>query len=173
MPPSVPPAAPAPQGSVRLFLATPPLDPDASRGRFGRGEPCPGHPGLAGPATGRWAGRELEEVAAEDPEGIRRWLTDPAYEPPGGGESVAALITRTGAHLLGLAPGRHHAEVEPIVVRAVVVAALALPAETFWRLDVRPSTVTTLTGRSGRWNLLLGGPGQQDGPDPATRSGPN
>ncbi|MFJ3881442.1 histidine phosphatase family protein [Streptomyces sp. NPDC090077] len=144
--------------TVRVHLATPPLDDAARRGRFGSGEPCPGHPGLAGPGMGDWAGRTLEEVAAEDPEGIGRWLADPEYAPPGGGETVAELITRTGAYLAGLGPGRHHAVVEQAVVRAVVVAALELPAGAFWRLDVRPDTVTSLSGRAGRWNLLVGQP---------------
>ncbi|MGW1637816.1 histidine phosphatase family protein [Streptomyces lavendulae] len=156
MPETTSPAPPDPP--VRLHLTTPPLDAAARRGRFGVGAPCPGHAGLAGPATGYWAGRTLEEVAAEDPRGIRDWLTDPHYAPPGGGESVAALIARTGAHLAALPPGRHDAVVEQAVVRAAVVWALELPAQAFWRLDVRPETVTTLSGRSGRWNLLVGRP---------------
>ncbi|GHB66677.1 hypothetical protein GCM10010347_41100 [Streptomyces cirratus] len=156
--------------AVRLRLVTPPLDQDARQGRFGYGRPCPGHEGLRGPDMGQWAGRTLDEVAAEDPQAVRQWLTDSACAPPGGGESVAALIARTGAHLAGLAPGAHHAVVEQAVVRAAVVYALELPAAAFWRLDVRPRTVTALTGRSGRWNLLVG---QPDGPDPAERSGPN
>ncbi|MCX5377344.1 histidine phosphatase family protein [Streptomyces sp. NBC_00091] len=148
--------------SVRLHLTTPPLDTAARQGRFGYAGPCPGHEGLAGPDMGDWAGRTLEEVAAEDPEGVRRWLTEPGYAPPGGGESVAALIARTGEHLAGLAPGRHHAVVAQGVVRAAVVAALELPAAAFWRLDVRPDTVTVLSGRAGRWNLLVGQPREED-----------
>ena len=150
--------------SVRLHLTTPPLDPDARRARFGYGDPCPGPEGLAGPATGAWAGRTLDEVAAEDPQAVRRWLTDPEYAPPGGGESVAALIARTGTHLAALAPGTHRALVAQAVVRAAVVAALELPPATFWRLDVRPATVTTLSGRAGRWNLLLGAPDAEPTP---------
>ncbi|WP_438312765.1 histidine phosphatase family protein [Streptomyces sp. HUAS TT3] len=123
--------------------------------RFGHGEPCPGHEGLRGPDTGQWAGRALDEVAAEDPDGIRRWLTDPAYAPPGG-ESLAELVARVGAVLAGLPSGTHRPVVEQAVVRAAVVHALELPLPAFWRLDARPDSVTTLTGRAGRWNLLLG-----------------
>ncbi|WP_157852389.1 hypothetical protein [Kitasatospora sp. NRRL B-11411] len=32
------------------------------------------------------------------------------------------------------------------------------PATAFWRLDVAPLTVTSLSGRAGRWNLRCGGP---------------
>ncbi|MCX4526963.1 MULTISPECIES: histidine phosphatase family protein [unclassified Streptomyces] len=157
--PSKSPTAPPPPGpsSVRVRLVTPPLGPAAREGRFGYGEPCPGHDGLRGPDTGAWAGRTLEEVASEDPAAVRRWLTDPSYAPPGG-ESSAALIARVGAHLAGLAPGTHRVVVEQAVVRAAVVHALELPAAAFWRLDVRPGTVTTLSGRAGRWNLLVGQP---------------
>ncbi|MER5731038.1 histidine phosphatase family protein [Streptomyces sp. NPDC002138] len=143
--------------SVRLLLVTPALDSAAREGRFGSAPHCPGHPGLSGLDTGAWAGRTLAEVAAEDPAAVRRWLTDPAYAPPGG-ESVAALTDRVGAALAGLGEGRHRLPVEQAVVRAAVVHALELPHAAFWRLDVRPETVTELTGRSGRWNLRLGRP---------------
>ncbi|MFJ9341495.1 histidine phosphatase family protein [Streptomyces sp. NPDC101733] len=168
------PAASPPAPPVRLRLVTPPLDGAARRGRFGTAEPCPGHPGLAAPATGLWVGRTLDEVAAEDPEGVRRWLTDPQFAPPGGGESLSALIERTGAYLAALDPGGHRAVVAQAVVRAAVVWALDLPAAAFWRLDVRPDTVTSLSGRAGRWNLLVGEARETpNGPDPAARSGPN
>ncbi|MFC9293079.1 histidine phosphatase family protein [Streptomyces sp. NPDC057011] len=125
--------------------------------RFGHGEPCPAYEGFRGLDTGEWAGRTLDEVAEADPAGVHAWLTDPRYAPPGG-ESVEALIARVGAELDGLAAATHRAEVEQAVVRAAVVHALELPAAAFWRLDVRPGSVTTLTGRSGRWNLLVGRP---------------
>ncbi|MET9695352.1 histidine phosphatase family protein [Streptomyces sp. NPDC006529] len=148
---------------VRLLLVTPELDLAARQGRFGSAAPCPGHPGLRGLDTGAWAGRTLDEVAAEDPAGVRDWLTDPRYAPPGG-ESVAALTERVGAALAALDGGRHRLEVEQAVVRAAVVHALELPHAAFWRLDVRPRTVTELTGRSGRWNLLLGRSGAEETP---------
>ncbi|WP_405491198.1 histidine phosphatase family protein [Streptomyces sp. NBC_00096] len=126
--------------------------------RFPLAEPCPGHDGLRGQAYGAWAGRGMDEVAAGDPGGLRSWMTDTSFAPPGGGESVEALIARVGAHLGGLAPGTHRVVVGQGVVRAAVVWALELPAAAFWRLDVRPGSVTALTGRSGRWNLLVGQP---------------
>lgn len=98
---------------------------------------------------------------------MHAWLSDPAYAPPGG-ESVDALVARVGAELAGLAEGTHRVVVEQAVVRAAVVHALELPAAAFWRLDVRPESVTTLTGRAGRWNLLVGQP--QDEQPPAGQS---
>ncbi|OKK18346.1 alpha-ribazole phosphatase [Streptomyces sp. CB00455] len=156
---------------VRVHLVRPPLDAAGRRGRFGSGLPCPGHEGLRGLDAGQWAGRTLDEVAAGDPAGVHAWMTDPGYAPPGG-ESVDTLVARVGAALAALPPGTHRAVVEQAVVRAAVVHALELPAAAFWRLDVRPASVTTLTGRAGRWNLLVGQQ-EQDGPDPATRPGPH
>lgn len=114
-------------------------------------------PEAAGCAMGRWRGRTLEEVAADDPEGVGSWLTDPERAPHGG-ESVADLCARTDAWLARLAaePGRVVAVVEPDVVRAAVVCALGAPAQGFWRVDVEPLTVTALSGRAGRWNVRPG-----------------
>ncbi|MGV9423235.1 histidine phosphatase family protein [Streptomyces sp. NPDC003656] len=113
---------------------------------------------LAGLDAGRWRGRTLEEVGGAEPEAVMRWLTDPDSAPHGG-ESVRALCQRVGAWLESAREdARTLAVAEPDVVRAVVVHALALPPETFWRLDVLPLTVTELSGRSGRWNLRLGRP---------------
>jgi broad specificity phosphatase PhoE len=144
--------------------------------------------------VGRWRGRGLEELAAEEGEAVRGWLTDPAAAPHGG-ESLLQLRGRVGVWLDGLtgltgparpdvpldAPGtdpangaggprgarRVVAVAEAAAVRAAVVHALDLPTEAFWRLDVPPLTGTELTGRAGRWNLRCGVPLTPDpAPDP-------
>lgn len=102
-------------------------------------------------------------MAAEDPAGVRSWLTDPAYAPPGG-ESVEELVARAGSWLDGLEPGTHRVEAEQAFVRAAVVHALELPPQVFWRLDARPRTLTELSGRAGRWNLRLGKPAPEGEP---------
>ena len=38
--------------------------------------------------------------------------------------------------------------------RAAVVKAVGAPAESFWRVDIAPFSVTTLRGSLGRWNLV-------------------
>ncbi|MET7620776.1 histidine phosphatase family protein [Streptomyces sp. NPDC005408] len=108
---------------------------------------------------GRWRGRRLDEVGVSEPEAVSAWLSDPAAVPHGG-ESLRALCARVGGWLESLPgeAGRVLAVVEPGVVRAAVVHALALPAEVFWRLDVAPLTLTELSGRVGRWNLRCGRP---------------
>ncbi|GGN94256.1 phosphoglycerate mutase [Streptomyces albiflavescens] len=109
--------------------------------------------------VGRWQGRSLDEVARVAPEEMAEWLTDPAVAPHGG-ESVSDLVERVGSWLESWSGhgGPILAVAEPAVVRAGLVHALAIPAETFWRLDVAPLSVTELSGRSGRWNLRCGRP---------------
>lgn len=121
----------------------------------------------AGWGSGRWSGRRMDEAAAE-PEAVAAWASDPEAAPHGG-ESLRGLLDRGGAWPEagagdgGTAPPargvvRLLAVVEPAVVRAAVTHALALPPAAFWRLDTGPLTLTTLTGRPGRWNLATGPP---------------
>lgn len=122
----------------------------------------------AGWGLGRWSGLRLDEVAAAEPEAVAAWASDPGAAPHGG-ESLRGLLDRVGAWLdtAAWADGpqapargvvRLLAVVEPAVVRAAVTHALTLPPAAFWRLDAGPLTLTTLTGRPGRWNLATGHP---------------
>lgn len=116
-----------------------------------------GRPGeLRGCAMGRWRGRTLDEVAAEEPQAVMAWLTDPDAAPHGG-ESVRELSERVGRWLDGLTglTGRVVVVAEPDVVRAAAVHALGAPLHAYWRLDVPPLTATELSGRAGRWNLRV------------------
>lgn len=132
-------------------------------------------PELRGCAMGRWRGMRLDEVGAAEPDAVAAWLTDPAAAPHGG-ESLEALHVRLGEWLDGLgtldglggsdasdagtgpASARVVAVAEPDVVRALTVRAIGAPTPVFWRIDVRPLTLTELSGRNGRWNLLGGHP---------------
>ncbi|MFE5711422.1 histidine phosphatase family protein [Streptomyces sp. NPDC056501] len=112
-------------------------------------------PALAGCAMGRWRGRRLDELAAEEPESVAAWLADPDAVPHGG-ESLRSLWDRVAAWMDGLEPGTVWAVAEPDVIRAAVAHALGAPGAAFWRLDVRPRSSVELTGRSGRWNVGIG-----------------
>lgn len=137
-------------------------------------------PSLAPCAMGRWQGRTLDEVAAAEPRSVAEWLSDPSAAPHGG-ESLLALHTRIGRWLDELsrrapgaptsvgptsagptsvgAPGARVIVVaEPDVVRAATVHALGANPAAFWRIDVRPLSLTELSGRDNRWNLLSGRP---------------
>ncbi|MEU9403993.1 histidine phosphatase family protein [Streptomyces sp. SID4985] len=108
---------------------------------------------------GRWRGLTLGEAMAREPQAVDAWLTDPRSSPHGG-ESLLAFISRVGGWL-DTRPvdeyGRIVAVAEPAVIRAALVYALKAPPATYWNLDVRPLSATTVTGGSGRWNLRLDG----------------
>ncbi|MEU6994604.1 histidine phosphatase family protein [Streptomyces sp. NPDC046465] len=118
-------------------------------------------PSLAGLDPGRWRGRPLAEVSATEAQAVARWLTEPETAAPGG-QSVADVCTRVGRWLdaprTDTPSGRVVAVVEPEVVRAAAVHATGAPLSAFWRFDVLPLSTTELSGRSGRWNIRLGGP---------------
>jgi broad specificity phosphatase PhoE len=103
---------------------------------------------------GRWAGRALDDVRDEQPDGVEVWLADPDAVPHGG-ESMRALLARIGDWLDGEAAseGTVVAVMAGAVVRAAVVRALDAPAEALWRLDVSPASVTELHARDGRWTV--------------------
>lgn len=104
---------------------------------------------------GRWRGRTIAEIAAEEPEAVAAWLGDPDAAPHGG-ESVTALIGRVGAWLdteCGNGNGSVIAVTHPAVVRAAVVHALAAPAACFWRIDAGPLSITDLRHDGRRWTL--------------------
>jgi broad specificity phosphatase PhoE len=103
---------------------------------------------------GRWAGRTLRELADEDPDAVRAWMTDPDASPHGG-ESLTALLRRVRAWLAEQAEGDRTAIAitHAGVVKAAVVAALDAPPLAFWRIDVAPTSITELHAHDGRWTV--------------------
>jgi broad specificity phosphatase PhoE len=112
-------------------------------------------PELAECDFGDWAGRTLTEICAADPQAATAWMTDPQASPHGG-ESLTAFTGRIAGWLdrqAGLA-GSALAVTHGGVVKAAVVHALGAPPDAFWRIDVRPLTVTELHSHDGRWTLV-------------------
>lgn len=116
-------------------------------------------PALRDCDMGRWRGLTLGEAMAREPDAVDAWLADPRSTPHGG-ESLLAFISRVGGWL-DTRPaedgGRVVAVAEPAVVRAALVYALKAPPASYWNIDVRPLSLTTVTGRAGRWNLRFDG----------------
>lgn len=108
---------------------------------------------------GRWRGLTLGEAMAREPDAVDAWLADPRSAPHGG-ESLLDFITRVGGWL-DTRPaddgGRIVAVAEPAVIRAALVYAVKAPPASYWNLDVRPLSTTTVTGRPGRWSLRFDG----------------
>jgi len=107
--------------------------------------------------VGRWAGRRLADVQAEDAPGVAAWLADAAAAPHGG-EPLAAVFGRV-AEWPGTRVGeRGHtvAVTHASVMRSAVLAVLAAPAGAFWRIDVAPLAIIELGSDGRRWNLRAG-----------------
>jgi broad specificity phosphatase PhoE len=85
---------------------------------------------------------------------VAAWLTDPAAAPHGG-ESLHDLLTRTGGWLRDLPTATRTvlAVTHPMVIRALVVNAIAATPASFWRIDIPPLTRTVLRGGADRWTL--------------------
>jgi broad specificity phosphatase PhoE len=102
---------------------------------------------------GRWRGRALEEIAAEEPDAIGRWMQDPEAAPHGG-ESIAQLVRRIGAWLdVGNLEGRILAITHASIIKAAVIHVLDAPVTSFWRIDVPPLSSVNLTHDGRRWAL--------------------
>jgi broad specificity phosphatase PhoE len=108
---------------------------------------------------GRWTGRLLADLQAEEPQALAEWLQTPDAAPHGG-ESVQDLLTRVAQWLdvqngaSGLTVVVTHAS----VIRAAIIHAIEAGPHSFWRIDVAPLSVTRLSGDRGRWTLSSIGP---------------
>jgi broad specificity phosphatase PhoE len=103
---------------------------------------------------GRWTGRALDEVQAEEPEAVAEWLREPGAAPHGG-ESLLALIERVATWLDAqmAMPGKIVAVTHASVIRAAIVHAIDAGPRSFWRIDVAPLSLTRLSANNGRWTL--------------------
>ncbi|MBD9731073.1 histidine phosphatase family protein [Streptomyces sp. H28] len=106
---------------------------------------------------GRWRGMSLGEAMAREPEAVDAWLADPRSTAHGG-ESLLDFIARVGGWL-DTRPAEDGCRVvavaEPSVIRAALVYVLKAPPATYWSIDVRSLSTTTVAGRAGRWSLRL------------------
>lgn len=117
------------------------------------GTPVTEEPALAEPDYGTWTGRAVDQVA---PAELQRWLTDPTAAPHGG-QSLADVQDRAQAWLGGHTTGKLTVVAHPIVVRALIAAALGLPADGVRRLAVGPLSITRLSHHT-HWSLFLTSP---------------
>jgi len=107
-------------------------------------------PALTDPDYGTWTGHTLDEI---DPADLHTWLTDPTAAPHDG-ESLTAVTARTATWLHQQTGRSLTAIAHPLIVRALLAAALDLPAGHLRRLDVAPLATVRLT-HHGHWHLHL------------------
>jgi broad specificity phosphatase PhoE len=102
---------------------------------------------------GTWRGRDLTDLQTESPDSLATWLTDPTATPHNG-ESITAVITRTAAWLNTLHNSGHTIAItHPAIIRSAILYVLNAPAQSFWRIDIAPLTVTDLRHNGRTWTL--------------------
>ena len=107
---------------------------------------------------GRWEGREIAAVWAEEAEAAQAWFDDPERHGPPGGETLAALRERARAAFDEVV--RTHAGSHVVLVthggwiRALLADLLTMPGAAMHRLDVPYACLSRLrVVRDGRHSL--------------------
>jgi broad specificity phosphatase PhoE len=116
---------------------------------------------LAERSLGRWNGRPVDDIKREDPDGWRRWKSDPTGWTPPGGESLLAFGRRIETVVAALV-ARHPGGVVVLMthvgpVRAALGAALGCPPEHGKRFVIEPGSVTRVDYTTSWPNLVFMG----------------
>ncbi|MEV1011442.1 histidine phosphatase family protein [Streptomyces sp. NPDC049881] len=115
-------------------------------------------PALRDCDMGRWRGLTLREASEREPAAVDAWFADPRSAPHGG-EALLAFVSRIGGWL-DTRPVDHDGHVvavtESSVIRAAMLYALGAPPQSYWRTEVHPLSVVSLSGGRGRWSLRIG-----------------
>jgi len=103
---------------------------------------------------GRWAGRPLAKIGAEEAEALALWLSDPEAGPHGG-ESFAQVKIRVGRWMDAIPEnfGAVLAITHAAVMRAAIVHALGAPALSLLHIDVAPLGRARLSRAGGVWRF--------------------
>ena len=95
---------------------------------------------------GDWEGRSYWEIKASEPELYQRWSDDPIHTAPPGGESIQDLgrrVERQVKELISTCLGKRVALVTHAgIVRGVLLYALGIPVENFWRVSIPTGSVS-------------------------------
>jgi broad specificity phosphatase PhoE len=109
--------------------------------------------GLADIDYGAWQGLTRDEAAARWPDEIDLWFRAPHLASIPGGETLAALLSRTGAALHDIL--RRH-PIETLVIvghdsvnRVLLLHAMELPLSRYWHLRQDPCGIDTLSFANG------------------------
>jgi broad specificity phosphatase PhoE len=121
---------------------------------------------------GRWSGRRLAEIEAEEPAALAAWLAEPATAAHGG-EAGSALLERVAAWLdeRGREAGRVIAVTHAAVIRAAIVRVIRATPRSFGHIDVAPLSLTLLTCHAGYWRLRSTGQRLRLRPGLSTKGG--
>lgn len=109
---------------------------------------------------GEWEGCSAEEVQQKDPEGWKRWKTEPLSFTPPGGESLQDFshrVIQAVNLIVEKEAGRTVVVTHVGPIRVVTAAALGIPLENCKRLVVAPGSVTRIHYTRSWPNLVLFG----------------
>lgn len=103
---------------------------------------------------GQWCGRSIREISLQDEIAFQSWLQG---APAPGGESLESLVDRITKWLDGRHGelGKTAAVASPAVLRALVIATLNAPLQSYARLDVKALSILQITSDGKRWNIRL------------------
>lgn len=126
------------------------------------GMPLAAEPRFAEVGFGVWEGRTRDELEAEVPGQVDRFLGDPANRRPAGAEPLDAFVARVQAafrDVLERHAGRSVLVVAHAgVIRAVLATVLDMPPAAMYRIHVANAGITRLrTDRSRTFSLIAHG----------------
>ena len=104
-------------------------------------------PALADADFGDWTGRTLQEVRANWPREWETWISEPERAAFPGGGSLADVRVRASAAARALAArgqGAVAIVTHRVVLKLIVLDALGLGPEAFWRLRVDTASVSEI-----------------------------
>ena len=117
------------------------------------------HPGLMDADYGDWQGKTPVEARRLYPDAFALWLSNPLAARFPGGESLADAQARFLAmvdELAAVYPDQTLALVSHVAVsRAALCALLGCGSAAFWRLDLRPASVSAFRADSGQYIVTL------------------
>lgn len=100
--------------------------------------------------VGDWEGRTYLDIKKNDPEQYYAWNADPINNRPPNGESIAELCSRIGEALLALLANKEYAGKKICmvthsgIIRSVLVHALGMPVNNFWRLSIPTGSISRI-----------------------------
>lgn len=107
------------------------------------------HTGLLEKKEGEWEGKSYWELRDEAPKLWEKWSNDPINFAPPGGESVRDFVARIGRAfkdiILNYETGNKVVLVTHAgVIKSMIMNALDIPAENFFRIDIPTASVSRL-----------------------------
>jgi broad specificity phosphatase PhoE len=96
--------------------------------------------------VGEWEGRTYLDIKRNDPKAYSAWSQDPIRNRPPGGESIAELYERVNKQVEDLI-AKHAGKTVALVthagvIRSILVSALGMPIDNFWRISIPVGTIS-------------------------------